>query len=271
MHAESAADDSLSTQLRVWALEQADAAIAAVARSDAEGVHETRKRIKKLRAWRHLLRHDLGKPGALIERLLHDAAHGLTPHRERTVARQSLARLRHGRSFSGEELHCLPPLLPPPDAVALHLDCTRSLQFLQAARVYIVESGFDADARSLLKTVRKSQRRAVRMLDALRDASPCRAQALHDWRKQLKRLDTQLQLLHHLGLKATAAQTPLDLLADLLGLHHDWHRLQLMLMEQRDQIDAGLYPRLQQSLERRQHRLAGMALRRGTEWLEAAR
>ena len=99
----------------------------------AEDIHETRKSIKRLRAWLRLLEPALGKRYRTLDTLLRDAAKALSGRRDRDVAHETLRSLRRGRLLTAAQYGALRPRI---DATVHDAGHT---------------AGANADARRLLK------------------------------------------------------------------------------------------------------------------------
>lgn len=261
----------LATALRVAALDELELALVATRRHDAAGVHQTRKRIKRLRAWLDLQRKPLGSQARLPDRLLHDAAAGLAAAREAEVAQQSLRRLRRSPRFAPDEIERLSKLFVAPAPEALDAALQRAGTLLRAVRVYVGECALGDAVEPLRAALHRGRRRATRRYRTLRKRDTPDAEALHAWRKQIKRLQAQTTLLGELAPDEGPLAADYHALEQSLGLLHDWHDLQQRCRALGDAIDAALAERLQQGFEQRITRLAHIALNRGAAVFDAPR
>jgi CHAD domain-containing protein len=225
------------TSLRRCAIERIEDAIAQLDtkldQDPRSAVHEARKDAKKARALLRLCRSDLGGATYRTENsALRDAARALSAMRDNDVLLDTIDGLADryaGRLPKGsfDALH--ERLHEESDSSASdeeNVAVARSLLTGVAGRVEHWPLS-DADASSLHKALERSYARGRRALEqAEQDASDDR---LHEWRKRVKDLRYQQQLLRDawpqlLGAQAKAAKE----LAELLGIDHD-----LAVLEQR--------------------------------------
>lgn len=220
-----------ATALRLAALQELERAQTALGRGDARGVHQTRKSIKRLRAYTRLLR-DLPLPAAAdrsaqaLNALLRATAHALEESREATVALDTFGRLKRPVSIRAADWRALGQRLrrkaetrrKPTRRV---LD-TAGAQLEQARETIAALPDSKLKPADLRRGLRKSCKRARK---AFRELTSGNAEALHEWRKRAKRLEAIQALLDPL-LDAQAVEArSLDELTELLGLHHDLHVL----------------------------------------------
>lgn len=215
-------DDDLTAALRRIATEEIGAALARLEAGapDAGGVHDVRKRIKKLRGLLRLVRPGLAEAGDEIA-ALRQAAQGLAPVRDAEVMLMWHDRLAPGTAGalrawlagriaaargSGDELRA---------AVATARGVLADMAGRAGAwRV----RGSDAGVlrRSLVRTLRRGAA-AMAEAQASRDA-----EALHDWRKRVKDLWYQTRILAPVWPEAVGVwQATADDLGERLGDHHD--------------------------------------------------
>ncbi|MFP5304642.1 MAG: CHAD domain-containing protein [Gammaproteobacteria bacterium] len=254
----------LADALRQAALAENRRALRHLAGGSAEDIHQTRKSLKRLRAWLRLLRPQLGERYAVLNALLRDAGRKLAGRRDADVARETLRSLRLGRLLDAGQYALLQrrlssdPVAAP--ALAAANDEARSL--MEAAQIYFahVDPG-RLDAAVLDEALARSHARCRRRWRAARkNPTP---EALHEWRKTVKELATQHALLAQ---RVTGAQTDtqaLKTLGEVLGRHHDHHQLALRLEHLPPAESARLALRLHDALRRRQLQLEADALRRG--------
>jgi CHAD domain-containing protein len=241
---------------------------AALSDPSPPNIHACRKSIKRLRAWLRLLRPQLGERYALIDRLLRDSAHQLSGRRDADVAQQTLLSLRRARLIDAAQYAALRTMATQPardtgrDAAAER----RALTLLHAAAGYFAELTLpDLDEAALRAALAKTRQRCRR--ECKRAGAKPRAAVLHDWRKWVKHLATQVQLLGarlgDTGLDANA----LKALADDLGRHHDHAELLRRLEAAGLDHQPLLHLRLRDAIARRQQALESRVLRRGAALL----
>ncbi|WP_028009291.1 CHAD domain-containing protein [Solimonas flava] len=246
----------LRRQLRAAAAAELERARQPLRRGGNRNAHTVRKHIKRLRAWRRLAAADDAAARRLERRLRH-AAHRLAAQRDREVLAAMLQRLRRGRHLNAAEHARLLAALPAiDDAAEAQAEARHALKHGRAALAGI---RWPRQAMTLRRRIAAS-RSACRRDFAAAAAAP-RAEVLHRWRRHLKRLGYQYELLGALLPQAFADTAPLAALEATLGLHHDWWLLQ------RWAEATTLPPRLKQRLlalaAQRLDRLAALALRRG--------
>ncbi|MEQ1438702.1 CHAD domain-containing protein [Fontimonas sp. SYSU GA230001] len=254
----------LREALRQAAIAECERALEHLQRGESADIHETRKSIKRLRAWLRLLKPALGDRYGTLDRLLRDAGRALAGRRDRDVARATLRSLRRGRLLSAAQYAALLPqldALAPTDTPRAEAD-TDATHLLRAAAVYLRSLELpEMDVHSLTEALARNRRRCRRRWRDAR-ARPT-AEALHGWRKSVKHLATQSALLAPLLPDAAGDVTALKDLGETLGLHHDHHQLGLQLHA--DELpDTGLLRlRLHDALRTRLRQLEQRALRQG--------
>src|SRR5436190_8468820 len=204
----------------------------APARKQAEAVHETRKRLKRLRACVRLARDAVGEETYERENgAFRAAAHELSAGRDAVVMLQTLDKLRE--RFAEE----LPARAPGPLRERLEDERDRAVPARDDEHVDAVlsalreahertpawtfhDDGFDALAPGLRRMYRRGRKR---MRAARKDPSP---ENLHEWRKRVKDLWHATQILrvaHPERMKRLGKRA--HKLSDLLGDGHDLHML----------------------------------------------
>jgi hypothetical protein len=208
--------------------------------SDQE-VHAARKSIKKARAAVRLVRDILGK--SLYQRennALRDAAHPLSATRDAKILLDVLQGMvqrgaveRHSGQVLQRSLDRHRKQLAR--RATARSDIASSRRLLRAADRRVAEWKLaGADAALILRAIRRAYRRAQRaMWDA--DAE-CSVQALHEWRKEVKYLGHQLQLLEPLQPGIGKLTDNLHKLADHLGENHDLAVLRESVVARRDRF-----------------------------------
>lgn len=254
----------LAAALRQAALAENRRALHHLAGGSAEDIHETRKSLKRLRAWLRLLRPQLGERYDVLNALLRDAGRRLAGRRDADVARETLRSLRRGRLLDAGEYARLQRWLSadPVAAPALAAASDEARVLMEAAQIYFahLDPG-PLDAATLDEALARSHARCRRRWRAAHK-SPT-PEALHEWRKTVKELATQHALLAPRVKGAKADTQALRTLGEVLGRHHDHHQLALRL-EGLPLPDAKrLGRRLHDALRRRQLQLEADALRRG--------
>ena len=217
-------------KVRDLLLEQLDDAIGRFkknGKSDA-AVHDVRRELKRARATLRLLRKSIGGPAYRRDNwAIRDVARLLTPLRDAKVLVRTLGRLRSvsddndlraagsllRRQFQ-EERHAIGRRLLPKHLVA----AADTLQSVRARIREIPRGRLDQAAISDgLGRVYKAGRRAFRRVkDNATDAR------LHEWRKQVKYLFNQIDVVRQLGgAKWKMRRKYSNRLADILGDDHD--------------------------------------------------
>ncbi|MEN0061965.1 MAG: CHAD domain-containing protein [Myxococcota bacterium] len=191
-------------ELRRVLLDQADKARVPLA---AEGptepvVHAARKASKRARAVAYLLRPTIGGTAwRVVDVAFRDAARLLGPLRDADVAR-----------------HTLGPDAPPrPDLPDIEARAIGAYQaaYDAAMALDLQNVGQDALVAGLAASWRNA-RQASRVLD------PTDPETFHDWRKVVKRLFYQVQLISSLDEPVLGSLVKqLDVLQEALGDHHD--------------------------------------------------
>jgi CHAD domain-containing protein len=216
---------------------------AGLARDEAleadERVHEVRLCLKRARAVVSLVAVEAGKPALRDDRRLREIGRALGPWRDRAVAREALARLSRtpGRArgvavASGSPLdRWLHRALATDDAGRRLAAAAAALErATSAVGGWHVGHGRRA-VRAGFEDAYRRARRAYRR--ASEDAAPER---FHSWRKAVKRLGYQVELLEVRAPGASVGGARLKQLARLLGDLHDLEVLREILPRARRAI-----------------------------------
>lgn len=267
---------AIDDELKRVVCEQVDRAAAALGDgsiSEERAVHEARQRIKRVRAVLRLVRPHF--PAFDVENAdYRDIARKLSPARDAAVVLRTFDELARDlpRGISQRAQRRLrdslvaAPTHDPSGPPGLPERMTDSVHALQWAAQRIPVWSFDAAGDELLFSgLRKTcaQGRA-RMASVLDEAS---ADAFHEWRKRVKDLRYQLQLLQRCCPEMLRAHVRLlDDLGDLLGKAHDLNALRTALASQgAELVSARAMTRLVQHVEAREHKLWAKARRLGAQ------
>ncbi len=229
-----------------------------------EVLHAARKKMKKIRGGLRLVRPAVGDP--VYRRAngwIRDAARPLSGARDAVILLNTLSRLRHRKDPEDTRRFyaCLEQLLRRKRIEArerLTADAAREAQHrLSAARAMLRQSAAQtSEIRGALPGIRKVYRagRAAMSHAQMRPGGG----SLHEWRKQVKYLENELQLARALyPVKFGKIRRRLQKLAELLGEDHDLLLLHEAIVRHAD--DAGL-PQpptaLTRRIERRRRRLS---------------
>jgi len=229
-----------------------------------QDIHDARKSLKRLRAWLRLLRPQLKGRYAVLNTLLRDSGRALASSRDADAAHATLLSLRRGRLLTSEHYALLiESLSTTPAAADARLqgrDDARRL--MRAAQVYLKALSLPAiDDAALRQALGRSHQRCRRYWQRAKRRRD--AETLHEWRKHVKRLAIQTQLL-----STKLGDTGIDVdrlktLAELLGRHHDHHQLGLRLETLAPSGQALLQLRLGDALRQRMQRLEQESLSLG--------
>ena len=230
-------------------------------------IHATRKSIKRLRAWLRLLRPQLAGQYRLIDRLLRDAARQLAGRRDADVALQTLLSLRRARLIDAAAYRQLRDLASRQrrDTQGDGAADERATTLLRAAAIYVEGLTLPDVGESTLRAALAKTRHRCRRRWKRASADPT-AEALHDWRKWVKHLATQAQLVGSRIGEPGVDPPALKSLADTLGRHHDHAQLLQGLEAAGLAGQPLLHLRLRDAVTRRQQALERRALRLG-KWL----
>jgi CHAD domain-containing protein len=226
LHVEKQGDRELGTLVCAAAEEQLDAALAGLggrlteARAQDEAVHEVRKRLKEVRALVRLVREGLGeRVFDAVNGALRDAGRPLSEVRDAMAVIDALAKLMGRFGAVHEEL------------VKRRGEVRRRVieedKALEKARLAIAEvrkgcagwkidGGWETVAAGMERAYRKGRRAMRKAVDGEDD------EKWHEWRKRVKDLRYQLEMLEPLWPKVMKAMAKeAHALTDLLGEDHD--------------------------------------------------
>jgi CHAD domain-containing protein len=235
--------------VRRIAREEIDRALSVIANQELAPqfvVHEARKHCKKLRGLLRIVEPAMGSLFEPESDALAAAARGLATTRDADVAPLTLERLGalYPGNLSVEDRSRLQQSLrierpgPAEQGESLDARLEHFAEQLQAARQRIAEwpladTGFDDLADGLAKTYRRSRRT---MRAAYDDPIPER---FHEWRKHAKYHGYHMRLLAGLWKQEMQVRRSAgEILADLLGDHHDLTVLRGMLLQKEAEEDA---------------------------------
>lgn len=251
-------DETIGNGLTRIARATIDRAIEHLAESPAD-VHNARKRFKELRALLRLGRYAIERHFAETDQSLRDAGSELASRRDadarvatidslREVARdraerQALSRIR--RILAAEQG-------PDPNIAGV-------LQRLSATRPLLV---FDGGPESLERGLRRTYRDGRRQARAAHsERTPV---AIHAWRKQVKYLWYQSQVLEQVWPKVLKPHiAALDDLSHLLGEHHDLFALATLVADDRKGFGETTAQRMAIVVARRIEEIEPAAFRTG--------
>lgn len=226
--------DSFEDGVRRVILEQLDEMNRASV-GDADVVHGLRLSCKKIRAWLRLLRDALGDEAFKAEnRVFRDLARRLSAQRDADVLHESVEALRDafpGEAHAGDisaARSALPEVTRESGSVLAMLADVAAV--VADARQRIAELPLRRGGRS--KSLKQAYRKSCRREKAARRAARNLASdQLHEWRKDVKALRYQLQLVRNVWPKRVGRlETRLKTLAKTLGRHHDLAVLEEQLL-----------------------------------------
>jgi CHAD domain-containing protein len=233
-----------------------DRAVEHLAESPA-GVHNARKRFKEIRAVLRLGRYAIESRFAEIDPVIRDAGNELSASRDADARLATIASLRACARDRAERqaLSRIRRILTAGQGAAL--DIAGVVQRLSATRPLLV---FDGGPESLERGLRRTYR------DGRRQARIARSErtpvAIHAWRKQVKYLWYQSQVLAPVWpevLKPHVAA--LDDLSHLLGEHHDLFALVTLVGEDRKRFGVTTAQRVATVVTRRTEEIEPAAFR----------
>lgn len=264
----------LARALNASADHQLDNALQAIAAAPTD-VHGARKSCKRLRAWLRLLRDVLGEDYEIGNRLVRDAARGLSPLRDAEVAQQTLKALRSTRLTASDRAELRRYLERHALAAGASQErgdpYLRSIEMLTGARAYLRSPALAlVQSPQLAQGYASGYTRARRAWLAAREHAT--ADDLHEWRKRVKTHTFQSELLA--GLWPSVAGERIDALkalAETLGAHHDVHALLQIFETGPAPVNKAKLARLDQIVHDRQLRLCRQALAQGEALFAAER
>jgi len=241
--------ESMTVAVRRIVREETDQAIddlKGVLTGQPRGVHEARKRIKKLRSLLRLVRPRLGDRAAQANAILREAARPLSTTRDAQAMVDAFDALvqwsqKPAPSVTVDAIRSR--LVGRRDAAhgndpQLAATVAASVEKLREVRAMshdwsIRPGGFAGLSRGLTNSYRKA-------IDTMRRAYAGRAdEHFHDWRKQVKNHWYHVRLLRGLWTRMmTTRGTELGTLSDLLGDDHDLAVMRELLAQER--LDAGI-------------------------------
>ena len=186
--------------------------------SAASGVHDARKRVKKLRAALRLVR--AGFDGAAAEgAALRDAAQGLSGARDAEVMLAVFDRIALPGEAADVRARLAARVTARQDSDAAFADFLAAIAPVRdRARSWTVKG---KTARVLTTGLARARARGQQAMTQALHAGP-ESEAMHDWRKRVKDLWYQARLFHPVW---PAAMDPLVMsagdLGEMLGDHHD--------------------------------------------------
>lgn len=217
----SRSDADLTATLRRLAAEELGATLAHPDRADTPGmIHDSRKRVKKLRAALRLMR--AGFPGGAAENaVLRDAARGIGALRDAEVLLAT-----HDRLFpDGGETPLRARLQARLAAARTDPAQAARLAAFRAAMAGVLARSAEwqvtgKDARILAEGLTRARARARLAMDRARRSGD--DAAMHDWRKRIKDIWYQSRLFAPVWPEVLAPLTQAaDDLGEALGHHHD--------------------------------------------------
>lgn len=249
-------------------VEQLDQVINALQRPKLtdQAVHEARKGVKRSRAILRLLRSVVGNPAYRREnKLLRDAGRPLTALRDAKVLIETLQQLVRqsmplARLLKEDLDRCRERLSPQRvhDVMARLRDVKRRLQGIDEKTLKRMITRKDMD-----RIYRKGR---SAFAEARRSGTDAR---LHEWRKQVKYLLYQIELVREFGVRHLAKpRRQADRLAETLGDDHDLAVLRNKIREFPNGSPGGS---LETRLERRRSALQKRARRLGSSLFAAKR
>lgn len=271
-------DETLRQGTRRLARQQIDAVIEELTRlaqvEHEQSVHHARKACKKLRALLRLLRPAMSDASYNVENAcFRDAAQPLAKLRDAYVMLQTLQRLTgtledHAADESFETARCsLQDHLR--HVLSKEVPCATILERLRAARKRVkdwadVPNRWHVVGEGLGTTYRRARRALYAAVE-----NPT-SDTFHDWRKQIKYLLHQLQVLKALHRKNVGALTEdAERLSSLLGEDHDLSVLRETLLTNPNQFRGDRrIERLLALIDRRRSEVQQLALAGGVGFLE---
>ncbi|WP_375261787.1 CHAD domain-containing protein [Palleronia sp.] len=264
-------DDSLTAAVRRVALDQIDTALAEAAEaeiSEAERIHQLRKRCKKLRGLIRLVRPgfaDYSRENAMFR----STAHGLADVRDARALVETCDALKaqfdnqlYANAFSSIRNHFEKRAQEVESAPDLGERLEEAADAFRDARERACTWTVDPNgAKSIAGGVQKTYGRGCTAMKAARKTPT--GENLHEWRKRAKYHWYHLRLLKHTSPVAKAEVGPAEELADLLGDHHDIHVMGEALEAAGEIADADALTAFRGLMRARQDMLEAEAFRLG--------
>ena len=264
-------DDSLTTSLRRVALDQIDLALEEAADEDiseAERIHQLRKRCKKLRGLVRLVR-----PGfddyKFENAAFREIAHRLSDVRDARALVETFDALKaqfddqlYADAFASIRRHFESRAKKVEAAPDLGARLGEAVEDLLAAReracTWVVDT---EEAGTIAGGIKKTYGRGCDAMATARK-SPT-GETLHEWRKRAKYHWYHLRLLKRTSPVAKAEVDPADELSELLGDHHDIHVMAQALDASEGIADADQMTAFRGLMRARQDRIEAEAFRIG--------
>ncbi|MBN1362289.1 MAG: CHAD domain-containing protein [Sedimentisphaerales bacterium] len=242
--------------------------------SQADTIHQVRKRCKKLRALVRLVRGALADPGlyAFENASFRDAARSLSAVRDAEVLVETYDKLTDASAGNAEWqqfgavraalVRRRDELTGQKQELAEGLKAFSETMTEARQRVtswHLSAEGFDAVASGFARTYRRGRRAMSATYDDLTGAS------FHEWRKRVKYHWYHCRLLRHLWVPVMKARIgELDRLATLLGDYHDLDVLAARLVDlPNEAADEDTTAQLRLTIGRRQEQIRQEARPRG--------
>ncbi len=229
-------------------------------RVSEDGIHSARKQITRARATLRLLRPGLTRKKYRAENhRLRDAAKPLSAARDAAVLRKAIQKLQTG-AFEADRMLANEQLRAHRD-IAGGRPINHSRRLLRQARArasgwHLGDHGWSTIGAGL-RVVYRQGRKALKR--ANREPSD---RALHEWRKQVKYLRYQVQLLQPLWRRPLVAlERELHTLSDCLGDAHDLAVLREKLTVQGSSLQRGLLAKLDRQRVRLQRKALQVGVR----------
>ena len=233
-----------------------------------EEVHSARKCIKKARASLRLLRETLGSTAYRREnQALRDAARPLSATRDAKVLTDVLDFMAKKRAIDPASAEALRGALVRnrkrlDRQIALHSGVASSRRALRAVDRRASQWSFArGDGDSVIVALKRIYRRARRAMATAREERS--AETLHEWRKEVKYLWHQLQMLQALERDTGEIAGTLHELSDFLGQNHDLAVLRDTVLARRRLFTRSALQAILAQIEKRRVALERKAFRLG--------
>ena len=225
-----------------------------------QAVHESRKRIKKLRALFRLTRNHIGEAAyQKLNHIMRAIAHSLSPLRDAAIRRETWHEFRPDcpDQISDAEFSMVAESLSHQSDQRIKTTALSRNQYkkkLGLALALIKKTSLNRiTKKELRKGMKKTHNRYQREYRKARQETT--DESLHAWRKRSKDLLHQLDLLGHRGKRVEQLRE----LGKLLGADHDLAILKSRVLK----ISPGTFQKLQKTIERKRADLQKAAWRLG--------
>ena len=217
----------MGTGFRRILIEQTERLSEALASADEnleQAIHEVRKRCKRVRAVARLLRPHASELYRRENAAFRDIARRLSPFRDAHVQGETFDQLV-SRAPERERFAALKHLMSPEigqndETLQKQLSATRDDLRAAQRRLEVLRISDGAPSQLIAAGLRVSYQRGRRAME--RAYHKPEATAFHEWRKHVKDLGYQMQILRDLWPSVSKrVQGELDTLGDLLGKEHD--------------------------------------------------